>query len=722
MDRPPPGKRANRAAQQGSIAVAMAGVLLLGLILLGSVQIGYTAYIKRELQKTADAAALSGVQVLGAGDQAGCDAALTAARINTGQNFPGLAQGDVTAECGIWDQDTYRSIVAEKADAVRVSIRSTFGSIVPFVSDSQISVEAVASHSEPIAVFSIGPRLVEFNNDSVVGGLLHTLGLDVSALSVLSERGVLDSRFKMGRLLQELGLELEDVNVGGMDSLLDTRIGLQNVLNAGLRAANQEEFLHVGTSLVQSVESTLGVSGLDIPLGGESGGLFGKIGTQSLAGALNADLRLEEFIGTALAVATMGNALTLDVDEVDLGFLSVQVESGIVEPPSINIGGPNTTVYSAQVRTFADIRLDTSKVLNLPFLDRALKLTLDLPITVDAVRGKATLLDGMCASMDEQGRPLAEIEAETTALGICVGNHPNLFSTVDGCEAGLQPKSLMSFRLLGSSIAGVNTKLAFSVPPSGSEPEKKLFHAGQSRMMPEEGSNLPLGEAVSKVMDTVLASLLVGSAGQSGTSLTAAERKSVAQEFWDAADTGCNVSPSNNRQAYECRSQRLQRASESMEDGLQGLQGFLGGLGGDTLNLLGDLLSLDVGGVLGSVGNVVDSTLGLVGNLLGGLLGGLFGNNDECAGRTGVLGLAYSGTADGCITKLSNTLNPPSSNAPPSAVLAVLGQVLGLLSPVLDSLGSAVAGVLRDIAGTELLQSEVRLISLQCGGAPRLMR
>ncbi len=702
MDRPPPGKRANRAAQQGSIAVAMAGVLLLGLILLGSVQIGYTAYIKRELQKTADAAALSGVQVLGAGDQAGCDAALTAARINTGQNFPGLAQGEATLECGVWDegQNAYRAAIPPEAmNAVRVFIRHEFGSIVPFVPGSEASVEAVASApAEPIAVFSVGPRLVEFNNDSVVGGLLYTLGLDVTALTVLSERGVLDSRFKMGSLLQELGLELENVSVGGMDSLLDTRVGLQSLLDAGLRAANQEEFLHVGTSLVQSAESTLAVSGLDVLLGGEDGGLFGKIGTQSLSGALNAELTLEELIGTALAVATAERAFVLQPEITVFDDLKVSSKLGVAETPSIGIGGVGTTAHSAQARAFVDV----SGKISIPILST--DLDVKIPLGLELIQGSATLEPPLC---DDMNPALARFKVDVSVGGVCIGNlaGDELFSREESCGEILDAKGndanarLLSLRLLGIDLLRLRTRYSLPVLPVE---DYVVLAEGESALVPRQGNDLRVGSAVADLNRSLLPALFAQSVTEPKP-MTQAQARSLAEEIWNVRTPQCNAG------SHSCRVSRLDAAKNHIEGSVHGLGGLLSGV----TDLLGDVLSLDVLGLLPGLTGFLDNTLS---NTLRVVLG------NGCT--TTLLGLP-GGNERGCLDLLTTELHKENSGGGISqrtGILVLLGGAISALQAPLDMVGQQLAALVDDVVGLRLNQAEVRLISLQCGGAPRLMR
>src|SRR3546814_16294867 len=100
--RMPHGEPGRADSQRGSILVAASVFLIVGLILLGSIQIGYMYYMKREMQKAADLAALTGVQSIGEGDAAGCQAAQDAAHAAAQDNSVGLTDDNVALDCIFW--------------------------------------------------------------------------------------------------------------------------------------------------------------------------------------------------------------------------------------------------------------------------------------------------------------------------------------------------------------------------------------------------------------------------------------------------------------------------------------------------------------------------------------------------------------------------------------------------------------------------------------------
>ena len=93
--------------QRGSMTVAIVFAVIVGLVLLGVAQLGYAYYMKREIQKASDLAALSAVQVLGLGAPADCARAQQAGRTAVLANVPAIldtfSADDVTVECKVWD-------------------------------------------------------------------------------------------------------------------------------------------------------------------------------------------------------------------------------------------------------------------------------------------------------------------------------------------------------------------------------------------------------------------------------------------------------------------------------------------------------------------------------------------------------------------------------------------------------------------------------------------
>lgn len=136
--------------QRGSMTVAIVFVVIVGLVLLGVAQLGYAYYMKREMQKASDLAALSAVQVLGMGAPADCTRAQAAGRAAVLANVPNIfdsfSAADVTVECKVWDTtraDASGMYVFDPAsgqvpNALRITINKTLTSLIPSFSGGTV--------------------------------------------------------------------------------------------------------------------------------------------------------------------------------------------------------------------------------------------------------------------------------------------------------------------------------------------------------------------------------------------------------------------------------------------------------------------------------------------------------------------------------------------------------------------------------------------------------
>ena len=147
--------------QRGSITVAVVFAILVGVVLLGAAQLAYGFYMKREMQKGADLAALSAVQALGLGAPADCAPAIAAGRASARRNIPTLidrfTDADITVECKVWDPDRadaagmhlFDPAGDEAFNAVRVTVSKRLSRIIPSFSGGDgglpASVSAVAA-------------------------------------------------------------------------------------------------------------------------------------------------------------------------------------------------------------------------------------------------------------------------------------------------------------------------------------------------------------------------------------------------------------------------------------------------------------------------------------------------------------------------------------------------------------------------------------------------
>lgn len=731
--------RTPAAGQQGSILMPAALIILIGLVLLGGAQLGYFYYMKRELQKAADLAALTAAQLLGAGAQANCTAASAAAGANARANLGGNAQAiTVTSTCHRWDSSNaslaprfIRPIAAgERYNAVRVALSMPAPALVPYLGGATISVEAIGARpGEPVAAFSVGTKLIAAK-PGVLTNLLSQVGLDLSGTSLVGyDSGLANVKITPAGLLQALGIPVPaNISLADFNQLLaaNTR-PLGDVLNAVVTVAGRNELVAANVGLLQAIQTKLGISNLQVKLGsttpGRSGALFANITSGDASSALNLELDALQVLSTAIGVGTGGHAVQGGTSVSLGGLVSVTPRFSVVEPPSIAIGGVGTTAYSAQVRVYAPIQISTASLP--PPISSLLKVSIDLPITLDLVDGHGTLTQ-LCQRRDAANRDLANIAVTSSILKLCVGGPPPgapanwPFSTSASCDQGLQPKKLLSVALLGAELASVqpNPPLVINALPANGAAD---FYVGQTQSVPATDNPLLLGTTVKNVTDALLGALL-GNSLQAGSNLPGGTRTQVidkmTQELWNSTATpACTdaISAQQNATGFACRSSRTQAALNQIKDAPTNLGGFLTGLPNTTANLLTSLVTLNVSSLLGNVVGLVNNLVGTVVKTLGDVVGALLPTN-QCTTR--ILGIPIGGTVAGCMQQISNTLAAtPTAGGPPNVVLGLVGFLLELLRPALDQIGTGlIKPLIENVIGLRVGQTDVRLMSMDCDG------
>lgn len=731
-----------RRRQRGSILIPAALAILIGVALLGAAQLGYFFYMKRELQKTADLAALTGVQVLSPGDEAACAAAGQAVRASVRANLGSRADDGLSIEptCWRWARDEAElapRYVREPADpserynAVAVVLGMPVRALFPFLGGRTLEVEAIAARpAGPIAAFSVGTGLLATGSGELTR-LLKQVGLDIGGTAVLGyDIGLAGVKITPAGLLDALGIAVPtDISVAGLNQLLSANVSaLDGVLDAVVRAASRDSLLDANVGLVQAIETAVGVKDLAVRLGSETaeraGGLFANIQAPDAASALNVELDALEVLATAIGVGTSGHAIACGV-AVPL-LMSGPARCSVVEPPSIAIGGVGATAYTSQIRVHAPLRLDTGSLLG-----GLVRLDLDIPLTVDVVNGHGTI-EALCHARDAAGRDLAVVSTRSSLLKICLGGPPAgltgpelanwPFSTTASCDENLTRKRLLGLELnlLGKrvNLASLNPDPPLVVPALQTTSEDD-YYAGQRRSL---GNELALGDTVKDLVDALLAAL-IGNSLQGGAGLGGGDqgelRKDLAGKIW--ADTAAEVAActpgASGKAGYDCRRARWSRGIENIENYSNGLTGFLGGLSANTLGLLGNLVTLDVVGLLGNVVGLVGNLVDLLGDILGGILGVLFPTN-QCA-TWSLLG-GYQGSEAGCVNELGKALansTPPSGGNPPNAIVVLLGYLLKPLADILNMIGAdLLRPLIENVLGLRLGVTDVHMMSIDCDG------
>jgi len=691
------------SAQAGSLLLPAAMALLAGAVLLGSAHLAYAFYMKRELQNAADFAALAGVRALaGQPEAAACAAGLAAALASAGQNL--RAHGEpaargVDAACGRWDpvalQASPRHWAADESapNSIRVVIVRRLAPIAPFMPAGDVRAEAVAAAGEPQAAFWVGSRLLRVASDGLLGRVLAGVGADPAVLDVLSHSGLANVSLQPSGLLQELGIPLSAVvDAGTGQALADvTGVELGRLVQASAavleRAGAAEAALDALDQLMAQLRvappSGQPLSALQVSLLGE-GGILATADLADGARALGADINALDLVAASLGVAT-GSRL-VDVPGLSVAGL-VQGALRIVEPPQIAVGPVGTRAHSAQLRVY--LRAGTAAV---PGLAAWLGTEVDLPLILEV--GESTgELTGMCRA--PLARDEADIEVASSLVKLCMGEFPALdggvpdtfFSDANSCPSmGEDPHTIV--KLLGRDVIrarlpadSLDDGLALLLP-SGPTLVDPPLRVGEQRTVPGDGlsagtlsqlGSLLADDVVSQLLDDLFATAKLSNS-EAPFDLVGPSVNERVEVLLGASGAGRSLTEISAQMRYSAEALESRARQLASGDLLMGL-----------LGVVGDLLQTVVAAPVSDAACVV-----------AGLVGGP-GAVRECK-RPFVEGLVKDR----------------------NWAAALLGVVVQMLDPLLAPLGNALQALVTDTLGLHLGQTDVGLISVDCG-QPRLV-
>ncbi|MDX3907745.1 MAG: TadG family pilus assembly protein [Pigmentiphaga sp.] len=701
------------ANQRGSVLIAAAAAMLVSVILLASADLGYLFYMKREFQKTADLAALAGAQQL---ERDSCAAAAAAAVGNANLNLQryGLTMDPSPAPaCGRWDPnpdpakntvlamepptESYGGSGGQKYfgtprgtvgfNAVKVVITQSAPPLLPFFGERKIHVEAIATREASVASFTVGSRLVRLYPGSLLYNLLETVGVAPSQLDVLSSAGLANVSLTPAGLLKALGLPataILDVGTPNEAAALKN-LKLGELLQAMIDVLSLDQVAGVQVAALQALHAELRAissnSPLDLPVRlfgtATEPGVFAHITTPSPLSALNATVNVLDLLGTSISVANGDNLIS--IPDLNVAGL-VRGKIRIVEPPTIAIGGIGTTANSAQIRVY--LRVGTTSVPLVGGLLNQLGTVVDLPIILEVAQSTGTLQDMCSPSLQERE---ARLSVQSSVANLCLGSFPNMgtpqtddfFSATNACTSLVGRHKVLDVLGLLPVRAQVNAPLLPSgtsevvatapVPPA--EPEVIT-------VTPDDNIDLTqLGHTVASAIGNGLLGDVLGAPGASGVSGASdpATKTEMAYRLLGGAP-----SP-----GFAGRS--LTEINAELTWSGQALQDFAN--------------TWSSGAVLTGLLQLVGKLLGTVGAVLGDVV-------------VGVCGIAGGSALYQC--KLPFVISMINGD---SAVTAILGMVVQILSPLLDALSSLLQGLLNNVLGLGLGETDLSLLSVDCGNA-----
>ncbi|MDP9902351.1 hypothetical protein J2W36_004628 [Variovorax ginsengisoli] len=345
---------------------------LIVICLIGT-ELGYLFFMKRELQKMADLAALAGARsIAGTSCMNAKAAALDNANNTTTGNMPkglnALAPGEIV--CGTWTPAGQASNSANRftpaisnMNAVQVAISRSPALLLPFFSgDRTIAVSAIAAQALPQAQLNIRSTLLSVNTEAsalntVLGGLLGT-SLDLSAAGwqalVTTNVNLLDYLVALG------------ATAGDYETVLDTPISIGHLIEVAATVLGPGATTDLAIAL-GNVTNAAKISTLpEIKLGE-----LLNIAAGTPTGALNASIQVFQLIQGSIQLASKGHAATAAFTVPVSGVANVTAQIQVIEPPKVSaIGNPQLVaatsgptdpnriyVRTAQVRTLFSLQL-----------------------------------------------------------------------------------------------------------------------------------------------------------------------------------------------------------------------------------------------------------------------------------------------------------------------------------------------------------------------------
>lgn len=707
------GARSSQVQRGGGSVMMM--LLLLGLVaILGLVEIGHLYWAKREAQKVADLAALAGAQRLGLCSADNQDN--RAARQNAMEQ--NRFAGSITIRCGNWGianpaADHFREAVDSDhpLNAVKVTTRRA---ALPFFGQNAglptVQAEAVAKLTPPSAVFSVGSQLLRVNGNSPLGNVLSLVGVNVDTATVLAYDGLAQAKVTPAGLLEALGLPVDvDMSVADFNRFLAAnKVSLGRLLSATTTVLDRNGMAGLRLdALASRIGTQLDLDRLDLQLGstGQAGGLFAAVVAPdgTIGSALQADINAMDLVTTAIAIASRGRGVTLDSLALAGG---VEVRAGIIEPPSIAIGGVGARAYNAQVRVAIDI--DSDKIPGLGPVLSTLGTRLKLPVYADVTNAMGTLTSLQCG----QAPRTATIRVDASVLRSCVGKiaAADVFSRSEVCDTRLQNEQLLT--LLGAPL--INDRISIDALTGSQSLTLAEGETGSTRINP-----LAVGDTAQRLVDEllkVLSRMLDPRAQGMSQPTTAAN---LADQFLKAANPGGG--------RYD-----VDRTINLLRTGSQGLPPLDWTVSKGVPFACG-LLYLDTCFRDGSVwegyratatGQGLGALSGLLGSLLGGLavercnslLGNLDYNNCLKRNLTSYLQTAPGGLLDAYSG--SGVTSPGNGAVTCNGLLClVLKPALDFLKPLLNSVGTLLTRTLAEVLGLELGRTDVHVQSIQCAPA-----
>ncbi|WP_238535640.1 TadG family pilus assembly protein [Paraburkholderia phytofirmans] len=427
--------------QHGAVAVVAVIWLSVAIAALGALDVGNVFFARRQLQRTADLAALAAVQMIGS--TGGCATATTAAQQNAAANgFTAGGTTSINTTCGRWDtsKSTYFGTSGNPLNAVQV----TTTQVVPyfFLGPSRNVSATATAFASNIDAFSLGTGIASINTqqsallNAILGGLLKT---SVS-LSVGDTQSLATAHIKLQDLMVALGASTMQGLLGTTVSFQQLMVAMVTALQAGGDTINASILQKVAVAIPGGQNITIGDGGASSP------GLL-ALGLANPNAAATATVNAFDALLVAAQIAerspdgTQGNAPVINVAAGLAGVAGISLQ--VIKPPVLAVGEggmlPNGTY-----RTMARTAVVNASVNLLPLTFAPISLNLGIgsisisalstPImlSLTSAQGTAALSSVDCEST--KAATNATILVQPSIATVCVGANSTCGGTINVAE------------------------------------------------------------------------------------------------------------------------------------------------------------------------------------------------------------------------------------------------------------------------------------------------
>lgn len=397
---------ADRSGNIGTLAALSLPLMVFSLAL--GVDYGYLTVQQRQLQATADLAAIAAAGNIGEAEKsAAIYFALNGEFVSVEganglvippSNDPGIRKGPLatarvergryTADPNIAPEERFKPAAAD-ADAARVVMSrpaDLFLASMFIPRPPLLSATGSAARSK-IAAFSVGTRLASLNGGILNALLGQLLGTNLS-LNVMDYRALVDADISIRPFLKAVSTEL-NLTAATYEEVLNAGITMPQLL-ASMRVV--EGLSGPVRSALRLIEQATAGSKVKLPLS-RILNLDPKKGlTVATGGDWAMSVNALQMVSAAAGLANGKNQVALDLGAVLPGLAAVTVNLAIGEPPvetpAHRLGAPGSAVRSAQTRLAVELSVDGLAALA--------GLRIKLPLYIEVAASEAKLADIRC--------------------------------------------------------------------------------------------------------------------------------------------------------------------------------------------------------------------------------------------------------------------------------------------------------------------------------------